>query len=110
MGLRQGEALGLRWSDADLEARTRRLSGALQRIGGAYRLVEPKTQRSRRTLRLPKAAVAALRAHKVRQLEERMANADRWADSGLVFTTEAGAPIHGSVVTHRFQKLLQRAG
>jgi len=44
----------------------------MQRVGGRPTFVEPKTERSRRTLALPGSNVAALRGHKVRQLEERL--------------------------------------
>jgi integrase len=69
LGLRQGEALGLRWQDVDLDARTLHVDHTLQRVRGAgLQLLEPKTKRSRRTLTLPDAVVRALRAHRARQL------------------------------------------
>jgi hypothetical protein len=49
-----------------------------------------KTQRSRRTLQLPELAVAALRAHRVRQAEKRLRAGALWQDSGLVFSTSTG--------------------
>jgi integrase len=108
-GMRQGELLGLRWQDVDLDAGTLRVAVALQRIGGQPRLVEPKTARSRRELPLPERATAALRAHRARQREERLRLGAAWQDWGLVFTREDGAPLDASTVTHRFQKLLARA-
>ena len=51
MGLRQGEALGLRWQDVDLELGYVRVVKQLQRIDRKLQLVEPKTKRSRRTAR-----------------------------------------------------------
>jgi integrase len=74
-GLRMGEALGLKWSDVDLEAKTLRVNRQLQRMrregGEAGRLVfsEPKNA-SRRTVDLPQRAVEALRSHRKRQVEE----------------------------------------
>ena len=50
LGLRQGEALGLRWQDVDFVAGTLRVSNQLQRINGRLTLVPPKTAKSRRTL------------------------------------------------------------
>jgi integrase len=53
MGLRQGEALGLRWRDVDLELGNVRINNQLQRVNHKYELVEPKTARSRRSLAIP---------------------------------------------------------
>src|SRR5258708_15394665 len=53
LGLRQGEALGLRWQDVDFTASTLRVSHQLQRVAGKLTLVPPKTARSRRTLVIP---------------------------------------------------------
>ena len=55
MGLRQGEALGLRWQDIDLQ-RPLRVAKQLQRINGEFQVVEPKTKRSLRILALPAVA------------------------------------------------------
>jgi integrase len=50
-------------------------------------LQELKTDKSRRTLALPDVCVTALRAHRTRQLEERLKAGARWVETGLVFTT-----------------------
>jgi integrase len=110
MGLRQGEALGLRWEDVAFETGQLRVRVTLQRIDRSYRLLPPKTERSRRTLRMPATALAALRAHRARQLEERLQAGAAWEDWGLVFTTATGRPLHATWITHRFQKLLERSG
>lgn len=110
LGLRQGEALGLRWLDIDLDAGTLTVRNALQRIDGKLQLVEPKTSKSRRTVALPDVAVAAIRAHRVKQLQERLVAGSRWHDMGLVFTSTIGTPLDGRNVTRHFQKLLRDAG
>jgi integrase len=110
VGLRQGEALGLRWQDVDLRSGTLAVRNSLQRINGVFRLVEPKTRRSRRTVHLPAVVVAQLHAHRARQLEERVRAAQLWEDHGLVFATDLGRPLHASSVTIRFQRVLERAG
>ena len=111
VGLRQGEALGLRWEDIDLYGGTLTVRKALQRIDGSFDLVEPKTVRSRRTIALPSAAVDALRTHRARQIEERLMAGSLWDDDwGLVFTTTTGCPLHGTNVTRTFQQLLAKAG
>jgi integrase len=110
IGLRQGEALGLRWQDVDLEGGTLRVTMQLQRIDGQLTLVEPKTRESRRTLSLPSVAIQALRDHRVRQLEERLAAGDRWLDRGLVFCTSRGTPICAVNLSREYHRLLKRTG
>jgi len=111
VGLRQGEALGLKWGDIGLESGTVVVRNTLDRHRGEFRLVEPKTKKSRRTLALPAIAVTALKAHRAAQAEERLAvGLDRQDIWGLAFTTPFGAPLHGSNVTRNFKSILKRAG
>jgi integrase len=95
IGCRLGEALGLRWTDVDLEAGTVSITGGLRpmpkrfRAKGQPRLarVEPKTDAGHRTVALPPVVVLALAAH-------RTATADRPASvAGYVFTTPRGTPL-----------------
>ncbi len=110
MGLRQGEALGLRWRDVDLELGYLRVSKQLQRIDRRLQLVEPKTARSRRTIAMPPSVVAALRDHRDRQDADRKAAGKRWSESDFVFTGPEGAPLDGSAISKQFHRLLERAG
>jgi integrase len=110
IGLRQGEALGLHWRDVDLDDGTLTVRTTLQRIGGRLQLVEPKTDRSRRTVHLLAFAMGALRTHKVRQLEERLQDGAYWQDSGLVFTTQAGRPIAKENLRRPWARPLKDAG
>jgi len=69
--MRQGELLGLKWDDVDLDNATIRVRRTLTRHGGKVALGEPKTRESRRTFRLTHKVVEALRSHRTRQLEEK---------------------------------------
>jgi integrase len=109
-GLRRGEALGLHWSDVDLDAALLRVRWTLSRTSRGLKLDKPKTDRSRRTVPLPRSAVEALRAHRERQDDERRAAADAWTDGGLVFTTEIGTPLEPRNVLRWFEVLVERAG
>jgi integrase len=108
-GLRQGELLGLRWQDVDLDTATLTVTYSLVRAGGAYGLDEPKTKRSRRTIGIPELVVTALREHRTRQLAERLAAGEATAD-GLVFVSPAGRPLNGGWVSHRWRTLSRAAG
>jgi integrase len=70
-GLRQGELLGLKWEDVDLEQGTLRVRRTLATSKNGPVLTTPKTNGSRRSVRLTQAAVDALRSHLERQLQER---------------------------------------
>lgn len=110
LGLRRGEALGLRWEDIDFEKRALRVVNQLQRTKGRMQLVELKSDSSHRTLTLPEVAVSSLRAHRVRQLEEKMAAGSGWTDSDFVFTTTIGTPIDERNLLRRFRALTTKAG
>ena len=53
---------------------------------------KPAWRRGRRANYHP-TVVAMLRKHRVAQLEERLAAANQWTDTGLVFTTAHGTPL-----------------
>jgi integrase len=115
-GLRQGEALGLKWSDIDLDSGTLRVSRQLQRMrrdgkkSGRLDFSEPKNA-SRRTVGLPQRVVSALKSHRKRQLEEKLAAGPQYRDEGLVFASGHGTPLDAQKVVNRYYKpLLERAG
>ncbi len=110
LGLRQGEVLGLRWGDIDLDAGQLRVRHALQRQDGELVLVRPKTTRSRRTIPLPHVVVAALAEHRDRQRGHREAAGDSWDERGFVFGTRTGRPLQPRNDYRTFQSLLTKAG
>ncbi len=110
VGLRRGEALGLRWQDIDLDQRVLTVNQTVQRVSGKLRFLEPKTEHSRRTISIPDTVVAALRTHRIRQLEERLAAGPLWKDFGLVFATRIGTPLEPRNVHRDFKRILAKAG
>jgi integrase len=110
LGLRQGEALGLQWDAVDFQAGALAVRRALQRVGKQWQLVEPKSERSRRVIALPRVAVVALRAHRVRQKRERLLAGGDWKEAGFVFTTRMGTPLDPINLTKTFKRLLRAAG
>lgn len=110
-GMRQGELLGLKWQDVDLEAGTVQVRRTLTKSGTRLLLGEPKTAKGRRKIKLIVRATAALRAPRKRQLEERMQRAGLWQDQGLVFASEGGTLINPTNLRKRsFASILKRAG
>lgn len=109
MGLRQGEALGLKWEDADFDSRTIRIRRSLQTVKGGLELSEVKTKNSRRDLPLVDSILAALKSHRTRQLEEKLHLGQNWQDLGFVFASEVGTAIYPRNVVRKFHSLLKAA-
>ncbi len=105
-GMRPGELLGLKWEDVDFGKGGLQLNRAL----AGKNFTAPKTKRSRRRIDLSAASIAALKAHRRRQLEERMQRAGLWRDHGLVFPSTVGTPLSHRNVVRAFKDLLKRAG
>ena len=66
VGLRMGEALGLKWSDVDLEVGKLSVTRSLKITEDGLAFGAPKNQASRRSVPLNKTVVSALRAHRLR--------------------------------------------
>jgi integrase len=110
-GMREGELLGLKWEDVDLERSVLRLRRALVREGSKTALGDLKTPKSRRSVRLTAVATDALRGHLERQLAEMERMGSLYQAGGLVFATEHGTLINPSNLRNRsFKPLLKRAG
>lgn len=101
-GMRQGELLGLRWEDIDLDAGLVRVQRQLGRDG---MLAEPKTASGRRVIALPSSAVAMLRSHR-REREERPPAPGHYEP---VFCTSTGKPLCWRNVSRVFKAQLRQA-
>jgi integrase len=108
-GLRRGELQGLKWEDLDLEAGMLQVRRTLSEPKGGHIFEAPKSGKGR-NIRLTRRAVEALRAHRKRQLEERMERAGLWQEQGLVFPSEVGTPRLGGNLHRSFKAALRHAG
>ena len=109
-GMRQGELLGLRWRDVDVDGASLQVRGSMQATPEGLRIMEPKTAGSRRRVALSKQPIDALRRHRVAQADERLRLGVSGEGVELVFATEAGRPITASILRRSFEPLLRRAG
>ena len=114
LGLRPGELAGLRWCDLDLDGDppTLAVTGSIKRTpaGGLYRGSVKRSTAGERTLALPARLVEALRSHRARQAEERLAAGSLWQDEGLIFTTTLGTALDPSNLRDRFARIADAAG
>jgi integrase len=104
LGLRPGELRKLSWDHVDLD------NAVIHVWRSASRTGDVKTPKSKRSLVLPKRAVAALQAHKKRQAAERLAAGVAWQDNNLVFCHEDGHMYTSDALNWRFSKITKRAG
>ena len=111
-GLRQGELLGLKWNDIDLDQGILRVRRTLSSLEGDRPIFNnPKTAKGRRGVKLTAKAVEAIKKHRAQQQEERNRLAGLWQDHGLVFSTRVGTPLsRHNLVNRSFKPLLKRAG
>jgi len=111
-GMRQGELLGLRWADIDLDVGHIHVMRTIARVTGKGFIEQaPKTRAGRRGVVLTTIAIDALRHHRRSQREARLRAGPAWEDRDLVFCNTVGKPIEpGNIARRYFQPLLARAG
>jgi integrase len=111
--MRRGEVLGLRWSDIDLAGRRLTITRTLittdvERKGSpGMAWGTPKTAKGRRQVALDDATVGALRAHRARQLEERLALGAGYNDQDLVVSATDGGPLHPKRLSYYFERQIK---
>lgn len=131
LGLRQGEALGLQWSDIDLDDGTLIVRRSRLRPKWEHGCTEPcghkfgghcpqrvplrtetagtKSKAGKRGIGLPDELVTLLKQHKTEQERERQTAAQLWQETGYVFTTPTGGPLNPRTDYTEWKRLLERA-
>lgn len=109
-GVRQGELLGLKWEDVDLNAGTVSIRRALAYVGGKAMFLPPKSERSRRTIELSAVTVGLLRAHRAAQNQHRLMLGPAWKENGLVFPSAIGTPWLSRPFDRGYRDVLERSG
>jgi len=108
-GARRGELLGATWLGFAAEAGTLTISQQVVPTRGGIQIQPCKTKGSHRTITLDEDTVAALEAHRERQLGERERAGDAYVDCDLIFADELGAAINPQRLTEWFGALRARA-
>jgi integrase len=116
-GLREGEALALRWSDIDLEEGTIEVNSTLHRRDGAWDFDSTKTASSNRTVTMVPLLMNVLAQHRESQTAERLLvgeyhkedNPKGWVDWDVVFATHKGGPLLARNVFRDYKKMQKQA-
>ena len=111
-GLREGEALGLKWDCVDFQNGKILVNKQLQREkkkGGQYVFAPLKNDKARTITPAP-WVMQLLERHRDTQTEDRLRAADDWEDSGLVFTDALGHHLAIHTVYKDFKKLAASIG
>jgi len=108
-GMRQGELAALRWEDLDLEGPRPSIIVRRSADTRTKTVVTPTKTGEERTVGIGPRTVEVLKAHRARQLEERMA-ATSWEDPGWVFPNTRGKVRRRDSVMRSLRGLLSEAG
>ncbi len=109
-GMREGELLGLKWSDVDWKKASIRVQRQLQRDDEkGLILVPPKTKSGVRQIKLGNASIKCLSDHQQRQAIERQAAGDKWQANDLIFPTGLGTPFDHRNMYRAFKDILKSA-
>jgi len=107
LGLRPGEALGLKWSDLDVEESTIQIVRQVQRVKGTGLVIKAVKQKKERVIPISDTTIQILLTHKRYQSLQKAS----WAtDEGLIFPNNIGKPLDEKADRNRFRKLTKLAG
>lgn len=111
-GMRQGEILGLKWSNVDIETGLIRVEASLKhlgkRSGETYTLSSTKTHETR-SVAIPAFVLEKMKAHKLRQHEEKRILGLIGTTESFVFTTQNGTPFYDANVRRYYTNILKQA-
>ena len=109
-GLRQGEALGLRWQDVDLVNGVLEVRNQIQMIDGKLQLTGLKTERSRRSLVLTSGSLESLKAHREIVTQMSSVYGIDWKENDLVFPSLDGSPKQSTLDFNDWKRALRLCG
>ena len=113
-GCRRGEALGLRWSDVDLDAGSAAIRQQViplpkaDGVGREGRIVAGTKGGDARVIELDRRTVTKLRAWRKEQAAERLALGAGYDDHGLVFPRFDGRPFHPEAFSKTFDRRVRQ--
>lgn len=107
-GMRRGELMGLVWSDIDFDNNTITIQRSLQYLPdmGVF-TSDTKTKSSRRVIKAPATAIQSLKEYRTWQKKTFLSISQPWEESGQVFVTQNGTPMHPDTLTSWFGSFIK---
>ncbi len=112
-GMRPEEYLALKWSDINFDQCSVSIQRVLirpQKKDEPWYFATPKTDRSRRTVRMQPSIIEKLKRHRTEQLQHMMLLGTEYRRHDLVFANEFGDPLDGHNNRRNFQRIMTAAG
>lgn len=109
-GCRRGEIMGLKWEKLDLDKRKVRIDTTLLYSPARGIYENPTKTCDVRQIALPAETVALLREYRRWYLELKLANGDRWQETGYVFVRDDGLPMSPDSIGSWLAKFSRRHG
>lgn len=107
-GCRRGETLSARWADLDLDKAMVIISRSLEETASGLAFKPPKTKHSRRSISLPANIIETLKAHRITQLEHRMAlGLGKQGKDALIFSLPDGQPLSPDAVSRAWSRAVK---
>jgi len=110
LGLRRGEAAGLRWPDIDFRTGAIGIDRQIVQVNWTPQVTPTKTAAGERTVIAPKPVLTALARHRRRQRERARKAGAEWNEEGWVFTDHYGDHLTPDQFLTHFQALTKAAG
>ncbi len=108
LGLRRGEALGLKWDDIDFEDKTITISRSLLPSQKGVIFHDPKTEKSNRVIIAPNTILLELQKLKDKQQEHKDLLGDAYKKDNLVCCYNDGSYFNPATFSGLFLKALRR--
>jgi integrase len=110
-GMREGELLGLKWSDINWKESKLFVQRELQLINGQGLIfLPPKTKAGVRMIQIGASTLRKLDEHRGQQEIQKSIAGERWQENDLLFTTKIGKPVDCNQVIKEFKHILKVAG
>ena len=108
LGLRRGEALGLKWDRIDFAAKTIRIEEQWALTSSGYAFSRLKSIHSRRVLPMDDCMASTLLPAKDAQEAIKRELGDQYCDHGLVCCQQNGMPLRPEYMSQAFSRLIDK--